>query len=190
MIEKIENYWWPKGHFNLDQRDYFIEILEKLNPDNVLEIGFASGRSCITALVAAQPSRMVSLDIDLDYMGARKHAQLLEADFPNLKIIEGDSGKILNEQFFNNYFPDGVDFAFVDGGHSYEDAKTDCDNVYPHLNRGGTMVVEDYNSGPPNGCMLPSVTKSVDDFARENKLSFETLNVGGKGLATFTKNND
>lgn len=187
MIEKIENYWWPKGHFNLDQRDYFIEILEKLNPDNVLEIGFASGRSCITALVAAQPSRMVSLDIDLDYMGARKHAQLLEADFPNLKIIEGDSSIVLNEQFFNNYFADGVDFAFVDGGHSYEDAKTDCDNVYPHLNQGGMMVVDDYMSGRPNGCELATVTAAVNDFATENSLLFQAWNVKGKGFAIFTK---
>ena len=190
MLETIENYWWPKGHFNLDQRDYFIEILGKLNPKSVLEIGFASGRSCITALVATQPRRMVSLDIDLDYIGARKHAQLLEDDFPNLKIIEGDSGKILNKQFFNNYFADGVDFAFVDGGHSYKDTKTDCENVYPHLNQGGMMVVDDYKSGPPNGCELPSVTIAVNHFARENNLSFEIWNVKGKGFAIFTKNDD
>lgn len=190
MIEKIDKYWWPKGHFNLNQRDYFIETLKQLKPDNVLEIGFASGRSCITALVVAQPIRMVSLDIDLDYIGARKHAQLLEADFPNLRIIEGNSGTILNEQFFNNYFADGVDFAFVDGGHSYEDAKTDCDNVYPYLNRGGMMVVDDYMSGPPDGCTIQGVTNAVNDFAKENRLSFETWNVRGKGFAIFTKNND
>ena len=190
MLETIEKYWWSEGHFNFDQRDYFIETLGKLNPKSVLEIGFASGRSCITALVATQPRRMVSLDIDLDYMGARKHAQLLEKDFPNLKIIEGNSATVLNGQFFNSYFADGVDFAFVDGGHSYQDAKTDCDNVYPHLNQGGMMVVDDYMSGPPNGCELLSVTTAVNDFAKENNLSFEIWNVKGKGVAIFTTNND
>ena len=189
MLETIENYWWPVGHFNFDQRDYFIEMLGKLNPDNVLEIGFASGRSCVTALVAAQPSRMVSVEIDLDSVqpSARKHAQLLEADFPNLKIIEGNSDTILNEQFFNNYFADGVDFAFVDGGHSYEDAKTDCENVYPHLNQGGMMVVDDYMSGPPNGCELATVTAAVNDFATENSLLLQAWNVKGKGFAIFAK---
>ena len=74
MINKINKYWFHDGHFNSDQRDYFIETLEKLKPDNILEIGFASGRSCITSLVAGQPNKMISLDIDLDYIGARNHA--------------------------------------------------------------------------------------------------------------------
>ena len=187
MLETIKKYWWHEGHFNFDQRDYFIETLKELKPSSVLEIGFASGRSCITALVAAQPSRMISLDIDLDYMGARENAHLLEKDFPNLKIIEGNSATALNEQFFNEYFPDGVDFAFVDGGHSYEDAKTDCDNVYPQLNQGGTMIVDDYMSGPPNGCELASVTAAVNDFAKENSLLPQIWNVKGKGFAIFTK---
>ena len=187
MLETIEKYWWHDGHFNFDQRDYFIETLKELKPDNILEIGFASGRSCITALVAAQPSRMVSLDVDLDYMDARKHAQLLENDFPNLKIIEGNSQQILNEQFFNEHFADGVDFAFVDGGHSYEDAKTDCDNVYPRLNQGGTMIVDDYMSGPPNGMELPGVTAAVIQFAKENSILPQVWNVKGKGFAIFTK---
>ena len=37
MLETIEKYWWSEGHFNFDQRDYFIETLGKLNPKNVLE---------------------------------------------------------------------------------------------------------------------------------------------------------
>lgn len=192
MLETIEKYWWSEGHFNFDQRDYFIETLGKLNPKNVLEIGFASGRSCVTALVAAQPDQMVSVELNLDSVqpSARQHSQLLEKDFPNLKIIEGNSATVLNEQFFNSYFADGVDFAFVDGGHSYQDAKTDCDNVYPHLNQGGMMVVDDYMSGPPNGCELLSVTTAVNDFAKENNLSPTVWNVKGKGFAIFTKNND
>jgi predicted O-methyltransferase YrrM len=187
MINKINKYWFNDGHFNSDQRDYFIETLEKLKPDNILEIGFASGRSCITSLVAGQPNKMISLDIDLDYIGARNHAILMETEFPNLSIIEGNSNEVLNSEFFEKNFKSGVDFAFVDGCHNYECAKKDCENVYPNLNKGGVMVVDDYKSGAPNGCTIVEVDNAVNDFAKENNLLFETWSVNGKGFAIFKK---
>tara|TARA_R110000824_G_scaffold282940_2_gene471198 strand:- start:61 stop:624 length:564 start_codon:yes stop_codon:yes gene_type:complete len=187
MIEKINEYWWHDGHFNEDQRDYFISILKELQPKTALELGWATGRSCITILIAGNPEKMLSIDINLDYMDARSHADLMIKDFNNLNILEGNSNSILTTKFLDDEFPNGIDFIFVDGCHTYQCAKRDCNKAYQHLSPGGIMIVDDYNSGPPNGWKAKAVDKAVNDFSKSNNLSFNTWNKKGKGCAIFKK---
>ena len=188
MVEKINNYWFPSGHFNEDQRDYFIKVLTKLKPKTILEIGWASGRSCITSLIAGNPTKMISVDLNLDYItNARSHSETFKKDFKNWSVIEGDSNKILTHNFLNNEFPNGIDFIFVDGCHDYRCAKLDCENSYRHLNNGGIMIVDDFMSGPPNGWKVLDVENAVNDFAMENNLTYETWYEEGKGFAIFKK---
>ena len=187
MIDKIKKYWWHDGHFNENQRDLFIEILYRVKPKNILEIGFASGRSCCTALIAANPEKMISVDINLDYMGARENANLLMSDFKNLEIIEGDSKQILNKDFLEKEFPGGLDFVFVDGGHSYEDAFKDMANTYGFINSGGVMIVDDFKSGPPDGCSILDVDKAVEDYSKEFNAEYQVWYNSGKGFAIFEK---
>jgi predicted O-methyltransferase YrrM len=186
-IEKIQKYWWHDGHFNENQRNFFIDFLEKNKPKNVLEIGFATGRSCVTSLVSTELVKLISVDINLDYMEAREHANFLTEEFKNLKIIEGDSKKIINSNFFKEEFPDGVDFVFVDGGHTYEDAYSDIVNCYDYINKDGYMIVDDYYSGYPDGCSIVDVNNAVDNFVNERKLQIEKWNKNGKGFAIIKK---
>jgi predicted O-methyltransferase YrrM len=188
ILDNISRYWFAEGHLNFDQRDLFIKLLKELKPTRCLEIGFASGRSTVTVLVAAQPEMLVSIDLCLDYIpGARAHANLLEKDFPNLKIIEGDSRGILNRTFFESYFPNGIDFAFVDGDHTYEGCSSDLSTVLPYVNSGGIMLIDDYRSGPPNGVAFDSVTSAVDDFTLRNRLLLTYWCKDGKGAAIMSK---
>jgi len=188
MISKINKYWFPHGHFNENQRDYFIEILTELKPKTILEIGWASGRSCVTSLIAANPDKMVTVDWNLDYItNARTHSEIFKRDFKNWSVVEGDSTKILTSEFLNTEFPNGIDFIFVDGCHDYECAKLDCENSYKHLNVGGVMIVDDFMSGPPDGWEVVDVENAVNDFTKENNLTYETWNMLGKGFAIFKK---
>jgi predicted O-methyltransferase YrrM len=185
--DKISRYWYDQGHLNADQRDYFIETLQKLKPHFCLEIGFASGRSAVTTLVAANPKLLVSVDLSLDYIqGARAHAELLQRDFPNLKIVEGPSALVLNDKFIRSYFPEGIDFAFIDGDHTYAGCLADLQAVFPHLSQNGVMIIDDYRSGPPNGMAFPEVTNAVDDFVLQNKLALRYWHKGGKGIARLS----
>jgi len=187
MVDKINKYWWHDGHFNEYQRDFFIEILEKIKPKYILEIGFASGRSCSTCLSWANPIKMISIDIDLDYMGARNHADLMMKDFNNLKIIEGDSKILITKDFLEGEFPTGLDFIFVDGGHSYNDAYSDMENTFNHLSENGVMIIDDYYSGSPDGCSIKDVDNAVDDFVKKNNLNFTKWNNNGKGFCIIKK---
>ena len=73
-------------------------------------------------------------------------------------------------------------FEFLEFG-----AKLDMENCFPKINDGGIMVVDDYRSGPPNGCYLQDVNNAVEDFAKTNNLSFDSWNEKGKGFAIFKK---
>jgi len=183
-LNKVSQYWHINGHMNADQRDYFIETLQTLKPRFCLEIGFASGRSAVTTLVAANPELLISVDLSLDYIqGARAHADVLKKDFQNLKIIEGSSTQVLNERFFQSYFPKDIDFVFVDGDHTYAGCMADLKTVFPHLSQHGIIIVDDYRSGAPNGVSFPDVTDAVDDFVLQKKLSLRYWQKDGKGIA-------
>jgi len=183
IVESINKLWWHDGHLNEDQRDFLIKLLENHRPKHCIEVGFATGRSTITTLLAAKPEILVSIDIDLDYMGARSHAEDLLKKFNNLTIIEGDSSVIINHEFFNKYFSKGIDFAFIDGTHTYLGALSDIEKIYTQMKSGGIIVIDDYLSGPPNGCSIPDVDNAVYDFAASKKLKIDKWYCSGKGFA-------
>jgi len=189
--EKIDEWWCENGHLNEDQRDFLKQRLEEIRPKNTLETGTSTGRGSATILCFGSPEKHVSVDLSLD--GAegchhnRSFVNKMIEYFDNFKHFEGDSRVVLSEDFFDNEFPDGIDFFFVDGGHTYDVAYSDMKAGWPNINKGGMMIVDDYRSGPPNGAALPSVTSAVDDFARDNNLQFEPWNKDGKGFAIFSK---
>lgn len=190
IVDKINKFWSPQiGHLNENQRDKIIEILLELDPRYALEIGFAGGRQTTTVLgTCPMLKRMISVDITLDSGGGRPNIGLIKAEFgQTIEFIENDSCTLLNDDFFTENFENGLDYIFVDGSHTYAGAKCDMQACYPSLNNGGIMIVDDYMSGPPDGCPIQGVTSAVNDFAKENQLSFETWNVRGKGLAIFKK---
>lgn len=192
-LDRINKFWSPEiGHLNETQRDKIIEVISELDPEYALEIGFAGGRHTTTVLsVCKNLKNMISLDIDFDYQHGRFKIDLIKEEFgETIQFIEGDSHSLLNDSFFEENFENGLDYIFVDGSHTYIGAKSDMMACYPKLSNKGIMLVDDYMSGPPDGCTLQTVTDAVNDFAKENNLSFETWNVRGKGLAIFTKNND
>ena len=188
IIDKINKFWPSKiGHLNENQRDKIIQILLELKPAHALEIGFAGGRHTVTTLIACPTiEHMMSIDVNFDYQGGRSRIELIKQEFgETVEFIEKDSCKFLSQDFENRF-----DYIFVDGCHSYDGAKCDMQLCYPKLNIGGVMIVDDYMSGPPDGARLDGVKDAVDDFVKENNLSFETWNVGGKGFAIFTKSDE
>lgn len=188
IIESIEKLWSKDGHLNEDQRDFLIDLLQDIKPKFCIETGFATGRSTITTLLSCQPEKLVSVDINLDYMlGAREYSKKLQEIFPCLSVIESNSRTLLNKDFFDKEFSKGVDFAFVDGDHTYDGALHDLKAIFLHLNEKGVIVVDDYFSGPPNGCSIPDVDKAVNDFAKNENLSIERWHLNGKGFAILRK---
>jgi len=188
LIKEIEKFWFHEGHLNENQRDFIIKTVSELKPKYCIETGFASGRSAATVLCAAKPKKLVSVDIDLNYIsGARDHSQKLLENFKNFKIVEGSSSSILKNEFFVENFPKGIDFAFIDGDHLYQGAKSDIKAIYEFMNVGAVMLVDDYYSCAPDGCSMKDVDMAVDDFCKEKNIIPEKWHNNGKGFAIIRK---
>ena len=182
-------YWAKHGHLNLNQVKLIVQILKMVNPRNVLEIGFATGRSASTVLVNSKPDKFISIELDLDYggLGGREIADILQRKFSNFTVVIGTSQEVLTKDFFISEFRNGVDYAFIDGGHSYEECMSDLINVYPHMNLEGVILVDDYMSDKPDGVRYDTVTKAVDDFARDHDVYKLRWFKRGKGCALLYK---
>lgn len=188
IIEKINENWCPMGHLSEMQRDFYIDLFNNLKPKYCLEIGIAGGRHTATMLYSCEPTKAISVDINLDTAKGRTYVDKLKKNFNNFEFFEGDSTRLLNSIFFQTHFPNGVDYVLVDGGHSYNEALADMRNCFPYLNEGGKMIVDDFQSSGPIGCHIVEVDKAVKFFASENNLKYETIKLkDGKGMAVFTK---
>lgn len=74
---------------------------------------------------------------------------------------------ILFEDMDNEIHTD-VDFVFLDGDHSYETVKWECDNYSKLLRKGTILSGHDWD-------IFESVNKAVTEFANENGHTIHTL---------------
>jgi predicted O-methyltransferase YrrM len=85
----------------------------------------------------------------------------------NINLISGDTNKTLKQADLTK-----IDFAFIDGGHSYETTYNDLSVLYASMkNRSKTIVCDDYI----DASYITEVKKAVDNFVKEKKLSLKVI---------------
>ena len=117
-------------------------IIQKLNPKNIIEIGVAKGGSNKLLELAAPNARMFLIDI-LDSSAKlekklRSNVDYLFYDSHKKETIDSIK-KVLNG--------DNVDFLYIDGDHTYEGAKQDYE-VFGELVQYGIIAFHDIVSCP------------------------------------------
>ena len=83
----------------------------------------------------------------------------------NIKIIQGDTNKILHEINLKN-----IDFIFIDGGHDYKTVKNDLEQSFKIINKNGTILCDDWNLSQALG-----VREAIKDFSKEKNIDFEIV---------------
>ena len=85
----------------------------------------------------------------------------------NINLIRGDTNKTLKQADLGK-----IDFAFIDGGHSYETTYNDLSVLYSSMkNRSKTIVCDDYI----DATYITEVKKAVDDFVKEKHLTLDII---------------
>jgi len=103
----------------------------------------------------------------------------------NFKLVVGDSTQILNKEFMEEEFPNGIDFYHVDGGHDGPVPFLDLHACLDYLNDDFLIIVDDYHS---RVCPLPDVDAAVDTFIQQTNFKMELVTTeSGKGMAFITK---
>ena len=85
----------------------------------------------------------------------------------NINLVKGDTNKTLKKTNLKK-----IDFAFIDGGHSYETTYSDLSILYSSMkNKSKTIICDDY----ADASYITEVKKAVDDFVKKNNLSLEII---------------
>jgi len=134
-----------------------LEVIQKIinakNARTYLEIGVSSGNVFLRIKarhkIAVDPNFRISKRKKLKWM--IKNGYNISAKFH----------ETTSDDFFENEPPvNGLDVAFVDGLHTYEQALKDVNNALDHMNEHGVVIMHDCN--PPHEAAAYPATSRED----------------------------
>jgi cephalosporin hydroxylase len=153
-------------------RAYFDILMRTPKHSLIVEVGLEYGRSSSIALQVARVN-------DLDYVGIDP--------FPDVKVweswIENFAGLSPLVYKHKSCDVDGIgtiSAILIDGDHSYEGVKADCEHFLPHVRMGGFAMFHDFDRES-----LPEVAAAARDYLDQHP-SWELLKVVGT-LAIWRK---
>ena len=84
-----------------------------------------------------------------------------------INLVKGDTNKTLLKHDLSE-----IDFAFIDGGHSYETTYNDLSVLFSFMkNKRKTILCDDYM----DASYITEVKKAVDEFVKKNNLKLEVI---------------
>ena len=94
-------------------------------------------------------------------------SKLLKKYTNNIKLIAGDTNKVLKELDLQN-----IDFTFLDGGHSYQTVINDLTTLYGTMKyKKKVILCDDYGKES----YIPEVEKAINDFTKQNNLELNII---------------
>ena len=84
-----------------------------------------------------------------------------------VNLYKGNSNKLLKNLDIKN-----IDFAYIDGGHSYQTTLNDIEVVHQNMKgRKGTIVCDDYQ----DASYITDVKKAIDHYVNKENLSLRLI---------------
>lgn len=132
--------------------DRLVNLLDRVRPDRILELGVAQGGSAALMNELAHPARLVTLDrrgLDeapkalFDYISDRDLGDVLrpvygvnQADAPALSaVLDGEFGDQM------------IDLVIDDASHQLAETRASFNVVFPRVRPGGLYMIEDWTWG-------------------------------------------
>jgi predicted O-methyltransferase YrrM len=154
---------------------YVAAITAALKPKTTFEIGTYLGLSALTVALNA-PEDAIVYTVDLpDEFEQGDLRTLSQGDKRLVMDAAGKIGRALADHpaaakvrqircntmdLDVSKYTREIDFAFIDGGHSYELVKNDTEKCLPYLKQGGLMMWDDYRWN------LPGVSRFLGDLRK------------------------
>jgi hypothetical protein len=154
------------------------DLLKRIPKNGICaEIGVFEGVFSEKILAELSPSKLYMVDIFCGNMcSADKNGnnmKWIDLDIPYniLKSKYSDSGKVIiykgdSLSFFKGLSNGYLDFVYIDADHSFNGVKSDLEQAYMKVKKGGFIGGHDYCTN------FQGVIKAVDDFCSLNKLEF------------------
>lgn len=172
-----------KGYFkSIEPRQNLLEIeglyqeVMHLQPERILEIGTAKGGTLYLWTQAATPDAVI-VSVDLpggEFGGAYPVCRIpfyksFARKKQNMHLLLADShASETYEKVAKIFSGQSIDYAFIDGDHTYEGVKADFNQYGPLVRPGGIIAFHDILPRPD----LPDI--QVDKFWKEIRERYET----------------
>lgn len=171
---------YKEGHIGKyeDKIQFIKELMDDIKPEVMAQTGMNAGHSAIVLLEnGSNTSTLTSFDIGR-WGYETEVSEILNNEYGDRHLyIEGDSKKTLPE------FDIKLDYAFVDGDHSFEGCTSDMKNFDKILKSGGYMMIDDL-SHPPVGRAVQNF-----DWSKYTQIDVKKYNNGRyrNGVRLFQK---
>jgi predicted O-methyltransferase YrrM len=162
---------WKWGHLTNSNSLVFLCCLARAGFSPILEFGTFTGRTTYN-LALNTPDKIYTVDIGRNIDAASNLACTNYPDYvpgeafhqdpamrDRIELILGDSRAIDFSALYGR-----MGMVIVDGGHSYEVAKSDTENALRLVRSGGIIAWDDY------GEFWPGVKRAVDELIAPHRL--------------------
>ena len=168
-----------------------VEILSKIKPKNVLEIGTANGGTLFLLCEISDPKGVIcSIDLPDGSFGGELYPmwkapiyQTFKKKYQKLFLLREDSHKNSTKNKVKELMEnDKFDFILIDGDHTYEGVKQDFDMYSTLLKTNGIIAFHDINPGPSE------YVGGVPKFWNEIRMKYKSIEIkekksfGGYGI--------
>jgi hypothetical protein len=131
-----------EGSASPEELLYLASMARRTRARLIGEIGFNAGYSAQAFLNANPDSEVISFDL-VEHGYTKVAKKLVDAKFPGRHtLIEGDSTKTV-PAFLRQNPGLAFDLVFIDGGHSYEVARADIQNIMPLCHPKTAVIIDD-----------------------------------------------
>lgn len=121
---------------------YLQSLVRKYGAKYIAEIGFNAGFASRAFLEVNPDIEVISFDLgEYDHVGFAK--EKIDRDFPGRHILIYGNSKETVPVFLREHPEIKFDFVFIDGGHDYETAQADIENMKKASKKGALVVLDD-----------------------------------------------
>ncbi len=137
-----------------------IDVIEEYFKDkiNILEIGFNLGHTT-EAFIEKSNASVVSVDIFRHAYSWIARIYFTKNFKKRIQFYRGDSKVVLEKLTLQEK---KYDLILIDGGHTYDVAKSDVENSIKLLNKNGILIIDNLE--------MKSVYEAVNEFVHANKI--------------------
>jgi predicted O-methyltransferase YrrM len=147
------------GHTTEFELKVISNLVKKLNPKRIFEIGTFQGRTTLNmALNTGDDTEIITLDLPGSELGSTQmeieegEERYVKKEVSGERFIGHPAAVKIHQVFgdsatfsFSEY-ENTIDLAFIDGSHAYEYVLNDSQKIFPLMRKGGLIIWHDYTN--------------------------------------------
>ena len=159
-------------------RDY-LELIERERPQRIVELGVKDGGSAMLMSLAAEPERLLALDLEAEVPTRLKDfiaGRGLEARVKAVGGVDQSDRSVLTSLLDDWFGEEPLDLVVDDASHMFAPSLRSFDVCFPRLRPGGVFVLEDW---PADDQIAAAAQRALEDAGRIARADYDAAAKSG-----------